>query len=140
MRLNAKILKNVANINQWEYTDSAHVQEGQINEIYFQLVDFDKIHAAEKSKALPDFPLRYIPQGSIVSASVIFPDINPEVEFSAIAAQPFPDDKSIFKVVLAPSQVPNSGSIRIILIEDGNEKSFILKNAIKVSILNTGGC
>ena len=55
MRLNAKILKNVVNVNQWEYTNQAHVQEGQINEIYLQLVDLDKSMGTDKSLIYPEF-------------------------------------------------------------------------------------
>lgn len=139
MRLNAKIIKNVSSVNHWEYTDSAYLQEGQINEFYFRLVDLDKIHPGEKSKILPDFPLRYIPQGT-TTVSVTFPDLNPENEFSASASQPFADDKSIFKITLASNQVPNSGGMRISITEDGNVRSFMLKNAIKVERQQLGGC
>lgn len=140
MRLNAKIIKNVSNVNHWEYADSAYVQEGQVNEFYFQLVDLDKIHSAEKSKALPDFPLRYMPQGTVVTVSVTFPDLDPTVQFSAAATQPFADDKSIWKVTLASNQLPNSGAAQITVTEDGVSRSFNLKNAIKVEMQNRGGC
>lgn len=140
MRLNAKIIKNVSNVNHWEYADSAYLQEGQINDFYFQLVDLEKIHSNEKSKALPDFPLRYIPQGTVVSVSVTFPDLNPDSQFVIAASQPFVDDKSIFKVTLGSTQLPNSGAIQIALTEDGNTRTFLLKNAIKVEAQNPGGC
>lgn len=140
MRINAKILKNVANINQWEYANQAYAQEGQINEFYFQLVDLDKTHETERSIALPDNPLRYIPQGAVVSVEVTFPDIDSASQFTVIASQPFADDKSIYKVTLASSQIPNSGGFTIKLIEDGVEKQFLVRDAIKVELLNVGGC
>ena len=140
MRLNAKIIKNVSSVNHWEYTDSAYLQADQINDFYFQLVDLDKIQPGEKSKALPDFPLRYMPQGAVVSLSVTFPDLNPDNQFTVLATQPFADDKSIFKVTLSSAQVPNSGAIQVSLTEDGVVRNFNLKGAIKVELQNNGGC
>lgn len=140
MRINAKILKNVANVNQWEYATEAYVQEGQTNEIYLQLVDLDKTHLGEKSKALPDFPLRYMPQGAVNAIDVTFPNIDSTEEITVSATQPFSDDKSIWKVTLSSAQVPNSGNIIVKLTEDGVEKSFVVRSAVRVEMLNVGGC
>lgn len=140
MRLSAKIIKNVSNVNHWIYADSAYIQEGQINEFYFQLVDLDKTHPAEKSEILPHFPLRYMPQGTVVTVAVTFPDLNPDNEFTVTASQPFTDDKSIYKITLASTQTPNSGTIQISLIEDGVEKVFKVSNALQVELQNRGGC
>lgn len=140
MRINAKIIKNVSSVNHWEYSNEAYLQEGQVNEFYFQLVDLDKIHPAEKSKPLPDFPLRYISQATTVSVEVTFPYIDSTEQFSVVATQPFADDKSIFKATLASTQIPNSGGIIIKLTEDGQEKQFLLRNAIRVESVNAGGC
>jgi hypothetical protein len=140
MRINAKIIKNVGTVNQWEYATEAYVQENQVNEVYFQLVDLDKTHSAEKSTALPDFPLRYMPQGDVISVEVTFPKIDSDDQFSVVAVQPFDDDKSIYKATLASTQVPSSGSIIIKLTEDGVERQFILKSALRVELLGVGGC
>ena len=140
MRLNAKMLKNVYDVNVWEYADSAYVQEGQTNEFYFQLVDLDKTHDQEKSKVLPDFPLRYIPIGTVITLTVTFPDVNPDNVFTAVASQPFSQDLSIFKVTLPSSQTPNSGSLEVSLDIDGTIKTFIIKNALRVESNDLGGC
>jgi hypothetical protein len=140
MRLNAKILKNVAGVNNWSYANQASVQEGQANEIYFQIVDYDQIPGTDKSIALPDAPLRYIPQGTEIGLSASFPSIDSAQEFTIIGIQPFADDKSIWKVTLLSSQVPKSGNFKIRLIEDGNAKNILAKNAITVDLLNVGGC
>lgn len=140
MRLNAKILQNVSNINHWEYSTEAHLQEGQLNEFYFQLVDLAKIHPAEKSKSLPDFPLRYISQASSVTATVTFPALDSGDQFDITATQPFADDKSIWKVTIPSTQTPSSGNIVIRVTEDGVSKTFVVKSAIRVELLNVGGC
>jgi len=147
MRLNAKILKNVIDINSWQYTNQATVQEGQVNEIYLQLVDLDKNPSNENSSTvLSETPLRYIPQGTVIFLEITFPalrsqstDIGAE-QFSVIATQPFTDDQSIFKITLSSSQLPKSGSITGKLIIDGVDKYFLLPNAIIVDLLNIGSC
>lgn len=133
MRLNAKILKNVASVNQWEYADQAYVQEGQINEVYLQLVDLDKALGT-------DCPLRYLSQAASIALEVTFPSIDDSTVIAASATQPFSDDKSIWRVTLAANQVPNSGAIRIKLTEDGVDKYFLVSAAISVQLLNDGGC
>lgn len=140
MRINAKMLKNVSGVNHWEYATEAYLQEGQINEFYFQLVDLNKIHPAEKSKAQPDFPLRYISQATVVSATVTFPALDSGDQFDIVATQPFADDKSIWKVTVPSAQVPSSGNIIVTLTEDGATKTFVVKSAIRVELLNVGSC
>jgi len=140
MRINAKIIKNVADVNQWEYANVAYVQEGQSNEIYIQLVDLDKTHSAEKSTALPEFPLRYMPQGTVVTLTATFPNIDSDEQFTITGAQPFADDKSIWRLPLTATDIPASGNFIITLTEDGVEKTFLIRNALSVELVNVGGC
>ena len=139
MRLNAKILKNVADVNNWQYANQASIQEGQVNEIYLQLVDYDKVPGSDKSTALPDSPLRYMPQaGATLTAS--FPSIDSAQEFEVIASQPFANDTSIWKISLLSTQLPKSGNFKLKLTEGGADKQILVKNAIAVDLLNVGSC
>jgi len=140
MRLNAKILKNVASVNQWQYGSQAYVQEGQSNEIYLQLVDLDKVPGTDKSVALPENPMRYIPQGSVVTLVATFPSIDSAQELVIEAIQPFADDKSIWKISLSSSQLPKTGNFKLKLTEDSEEKSMLVKNGVSVNLLEVGGC
>lgn len=140
MRLSAKILKNVANVNNWEYANSASVQEGQANEIYVQLVDLDKIPGQDKSVALPENPMRYIPQGTTIETEATFPSINDANVLTIIGTQPFADDKSIWKFTLTDEQLPKSGNFKIKLMEDANEKNILVKGGVSASLLNVGSC
>lgn len=140
MRLNVKILKNVANVNHWQYANQASLQEGQSNEIYVQLVDYDMIAGNDKSVSLPENPLRYIPQGTVVTLQATFPSINDAEQFTINGTQPFADDKSIWKFSLTANQLPRSGNFKLVLTEDGNPKNIIGKDSIKVSLLNVGSC
>lgn len=140
MRLNVKILKNVANVNNWQYANQAAVQQGQANEIYVQLVDNDMIPSAEKSIVLPDYPNRYVPQGTVVTLQATFPSINDADQFSVYGTQPFSDDKSIWKFTLTANQLPRSGNMKLVLTEDGNPKNIVASNAISTSLNNVGSC
>ena len=140
MRLNAKILKNVADVNNWQYSSQASVQEGQSNDVYVQIVDLDKVPGSDKSVVLPENPLRYMAQGTVVTASATFPSIDTAQEFSVIGSQPFADDKSIWKFSLTSSQLPKAGNFKIKITEDGNDKNILVKNGMSVSLLNVGSC
>jgi hypothetical protein len=140
MRLNAKILKNVAGVNNWQYVNQATIQEGQINEIYLQLVDYDKTPGVEKSSVLPDFPLRYIPQGTTIALEASFPSIDDAAVFAVAGTQPFADDKSIWKFTLTSSQIPKSGNFKLKLTEDGADRQILVRNSIIVDLLNVGSC
>lgn len=146
MRLSARILKNVANVNQWEYANQAHIQEGQINVFYFQLVDLDKIPEIDQSLALPNFPLRLMPQGTTIGVKVTFPVLDLEEsstdddEFTKTAVQAFTDDKSIWKVTLASNELPGTGSFKVKLTIDGVDQFFLVNNSITVNLLEAGDC
>lgn len=146
MRLSAKILKNIASVNQWEFADSAHVQEGQTNSFYFQLVDLDMTPVEGDSENLPEHPMRFLPQGSVIAVEITFPALRNESddtgieEFTVAASQPFSDDKSIWRIDLSSSQTPRSGNFKGKLTIDGSDQFFIVINALKTSQLEVGSC
>ena len=146
MRLNARILKNVANVNNWEYGDTVYVQEGQSNDFYIQLVDLDMTPVEGDSGSLPEHPMRYLPQGTAISLEVTFPALRAESDddgaeqFDVAATQPFTDDSSIWKVSLASDQTPKSGNINVSLTVDSNTYRFLITQAIQTSVLNVGSC
>jgi len=78
MRLGAKILKNVVDVNHWQHSNQAHLAEGQANEVYIQLVDLDWSTKAspEQSSAFPQYPIRYISGATAISVKAVFLDID----------------------------------------------------------------
>lgn len=141
MRLSAKILENVSGVNHWNYASEANVYEGQVNEIYIQLVDISKaIHIDSVIGEIPEYPMRYIPQGSSIAVAAVFPALDDSEEFSIAATQPFADDKSIWKITIPSSQLPKSGNFQLNLTEDGVVKSVIVKSAISAELLEVGSC
>lgn len=142
MRLGAKILKNVVDVNHWQSSAQATLSEGQANEIYIQLVDYDwsTKDSPEQSAAFPQYPIRYISQAALIEVKAVFLAIDDDEEFEITATQPFADDKSIYKFDLANGQIPNAGNLIIVVIEDGASKSLVIQNGVVVTLLNRGGC
>ena len=141
MRLSAKLLQNVINVNHWEYANEIYIGEGNVNEFYFQLVNLSKSPNPEDGIGiLPEFPMRYMSQASAISIKVFFDSIDDDEEFEINATQPFADDKSIWKISLTSSQTPKAGAIKITVTEDGVEKSFIVQSAIVVDYSEIGSC
>ena len=142
MRLSAKILKNVNNVNSWIYTSQAYLSQGSANSMFVQLVDLDQSNdpTNEKSVAFPQSPIRYMPLGTVLALEATFPNLEDEVRFTVIGSQPFPQDRSIWKFDITSLQNPSSGAVEFKFTEDGVVKTFLVKAAISVNDLNVGGC
>lgn len=141
MRLSAKILENVSNVNHWNYANEAYAYEGQANTIYLQLVDLAKsIQVDDNLGSISDYPMRYISQATSVSLVARFSSVDSAKEFDITGSKPFADDKSIWKFDLASTKMPRTGNLTLILTEDGVARSFIVKSVIVAELLNVGGC
>lgn len=128
MKFSVKFLKNVANVNTFQYTSQWSISEGYSHTLHFQLTD----------KLKDD--LRYLSQADEISVSVIFLSIDETSEITKIATQSFSDDKSIWAITLDSTEVPNPGAIKIMVTEDAEEKIFRVEHAITVDLLDAGGC
>lgn len=140
MRLSAKMLKNVSSVNHFEYSSTSFLSEGGTNDIYFQLVDLDKVYyPAVDTSALPNNPVRYMPiTGATVG--VIFDSLFDDAEITLAASQPFAQDPSIWKVTLAADEIPASGNFIFSLTEGASVKRAVVKNALNVSLNEVGSC
>lgn len=142
MRLSARILKNVIDVNHWRHSAQAYLAEGQENEVYIQLVDLDQSTKStdEQSAAFPQYPIRYLSQATVIEATATFLNIDDSQEYEIAGTQPFADDKSIWKFVLSESQIPASGNLQIKITEDGKTKTLVIRQAIVVDLINQGSC
>lgn len=138
MQLSAKILKNVSNVNAWEYVAEVSMSEGQSNEFYIQLVDLDR-SLDNKSRVATEFPLRYLPIGTS-SMQAFFDNLEDSAQFTINGSQPFPQDMSIWKFELSSSQLPSSGNLRFTLVENGQSKTFLIKGGLSIQLLEVGSC
>jgi len=128
MKLSARFLKNVADVNCFQYVDEWDISEGSAQTLYFQVVD----------KLKDD--IRYLSQATTLSVSVTFLSIDTDEEIEKTATQPFSDDKSIWCVSLDADEVPNSGAVVFTLTEDSVDKKFKVEQAIVVDLLANGSC
>jgi hypothetical protein len=142
MRLGAKILRNVVDVNHWQHADQAHIAEGESNHIFIQLIDKDwsTKSSPEKTGAFTEYPIRYISDATTITVKAKFLSIDDDQAFEVTATQPYADDKSIFEFSLTSDQIPNAGNLVISVDEDGSEKTFVIKQAIEVDLINAGGC
>lgn len=129
MKLSVKFLKNVANVNCFEYAKQWDISEGSAQTLYFQIVDKLK------------HELRYLSQATVIDAvTVTFLSIDTDTEIVKTATQPFADDKSIWCVSLDADEVPNSGAVKFSITEDGVERKFKVGQAVVVDLLESGSC
>lgn len=141
MRLSAKPLKNVANINSWKYSNQWFVAEGQPNSLYLQVVDLENdISLKQANGAFPDMPIRYISSATVLSVEVQFDSVDDAEILTIAATQPFLNDKSIWKVDLSSTQIPSNGNVKVTITEDGINRSFIMMNIVSVDSLEIGSC
>jgi len=129
MKLSAKFLINVADVNNFQYADQWDIAEGSAYRLHFQIID----------KLKDD--LRYMSQATLIdSVTVKFLNIEETEEITKTATQAFADDKSIWYIDLLATEVPNSGSVEFSITEDGVERKFKVSQAVVVELLNEGSC
>jgi hypothetical protein len=129
MKLSAKLLKNVANVNCFPFAVERDIAEGSAQRLYFQIVD----------KLKDD--LRYLSQALVIDeVKVTFLSIDDATEIVKTATQAWSDDKSIWYIDLTASEVPNSGAVKFSITEDGAQTQFKVDQAIVVELLEDGGC
>jgi hypothetical protein len=130
MRLSAKVIKNYANINNFDYSDVWTHRKGDENTLYFQLVDLDKNGQ------------RYLAGiAAAASVQVIFPSIDDETKLTLNAAQVDPNDASIWKIDLAATDLPSSGNVQFAVTEGATIRRFGVLGLMSVEYPdNDGSC
>jgi hypothetical protein len=128
MKFSVKFLKNVANVNTFQYTSQWNISEGYSHVLHFQITD----------KLKDD--LRYLSQATEMDVSVLFLSIDESTEITKTATQAFADDRSVWSITLEYDEVPNPGAIKVMITEDGVEKIFRVDHAITVDLLDSGSC
>ncbi len=101
MLLGARILSGVASVNIFDYVDSARFTEGDVVDLYFQIVDLNVEANSYQVKGR-----RYMP--SAVAAplmTVSFGSIDDAKKINRVATQPFSQDPSIWKVSLLATDI-----------------------------------
>ena len=132
MRLSCNFVINWASVNQFEYEDQWKMRAGDPVTLYFQLIDLDQEN------------LRYMAGIGLVSPAVAgiivtCPSIDNSkvLQFSAIQADP--NDASVWRITIAPTQVPGSGNVMFQVIEGSAIRNFKKTNGLHVELPGSDG-
>lgn len=129
MLLSARMLKDVANVNSYEYDSQISWTEGDTLTLYFQLVD-----AALDTNREGYQPggRRFVPAAA-ATLQVVVDSIDDAKKVTRLATQPFANDGSIWALqIMATDKVRGSPQLRLTLTQSGVVTSGIVKSAIKI--------
>ena len=101
MLLSARPLRDVADVNHFRIADQWQFSQGDSAPLYLQLIDKSLDLAEEGGK--PPFR-RYVPQAGS-SLQITFESLDLAKRIIRYATQPFPQDGSIWKITLLPSDI-----------------------------------
>ncbi len=153
MHLSAKAVANFFNVNMYSFGNEWTVNAGDPLTLYFQILDTDQaINGNGQGYGIfsgitpvgTTAGVRYLlgvgsanqPYGIMVT----FPSIDNTAVIQVAAVQADPNDSSIWKVSLAPSQIPASGNVQFTIYEGSTIRRFSVLNMLGVEPLNNGGC
>lgn len=131
MILSARFLTSVNSVNEFSYTPYAEFVEGDTLDLYFQLIDASK----------DTVEAGFYPQGRRYVAAdgatlqVTIDNINDARKVIRFATQPFPGDKSIWKIqILATDVIRGTAGMRLSLSESGGFRKGYVQGAFRVQL------
>jgi len=130
--LTARLMKNVVDVNHFQYTTQWNLREGNPATIYFQLADGEQLNAQSE-------PLRYMPEsGATVSAT--FSSVVSGNVVNKIAVQPFSQDTSIWKITINATDTIAQGNFVFTLTEGSVVRTASVMNGIVVESSSPSFC
>lgn len=124
MRLSCLFVVNYSNVNQFSYQEQWKMRSGDPTTLYFQLTDLDQKN------------LRYLAgvgsSNQPYSVVVTFPSIDNSRILQFPAIQVDPNDSSLWKIVIGPSQIPSSGNVIFAVTEGNSIRTFKKMNGLAV--------
>jgi hypothetical protein len=132
MLLSARILKDCANVNNFEYSDSCQFTKGDVVDALFQLTDLTLDTSSENF--LPP-GRRYMPAVGATLQCVV-ESIDDVKTITRPAVQPFSNDGSIWKISFLSSDViEGTANLRLTLTEGSKVTRGVLRNAFRINSL-----
>lgn len=128
MLLSARMLKNVASVNLFAYTDVVKFTEGDNPVVYFQLVDLDQDRSLDGYNPPGK---RFCPAAtSTLQVSIV--SIDNAKRIVRYASQPFAQDPSIWALTLMPSDVlKGSADLLLVLTQPTN---LVTRGAVRQAL------
>lgn len=131
MRLSCNFVVNYANINQFAYQDQWKIRAGELVTLYFQLTDLDQ----SELRYLAGIGSQNQPYSIVVTSPSI--DNTKVLQFNAIQVDA--NDSSVWKIVIAPTQIPSSGNILFQVTEGSTIRHFKKMNGLQVELPGSDG-
>ncbi len=129
MLLSARILRDCANVNSFEYSNSAQFTKGDVVDVYFQLIDASLDTASENF--IPP-GRRYMPAAG-ATLQIVVENIDDAIKVTRTVSQPFTNDLSIWKVsFFASDSISGTANLRLTLVEGAKVTKGLLKNAFRI--------
>lgn len=127
MRLSGRPLTDVSNVNDYAINTQMEFTSGDPVTFYLQLIDLDK---RPVSQGFSPPGQRYMPVAG-ATLQITFINIDDAKQIVRFAIQPFAQDPSIWSVsLLSTDPINGTVSIKVVLTESGNTKTFTLPAAI----------
>jgi hypothetical protein len=127
MKLSARPLSCVSGVNDFTISTQVEFTAGDGVTVYLQLVDIEK---RPSNYGWNPPGQRYMPAVG-ATFTVTFLNIDDAKQFSRVAAQPFPQDPSIWAVQVLPTDpVGGTGSLKCVLAEGSVVRTFSLQGCL----------
>jgi hypothetical protein len=142
MRLSANIIVNFANVNQFNYVEQWAIRAGDPNSLYFQLVDLDQANrcgGCDNQRGLRYIAGLGLGIGQTFGVVVTVPSIDNTKILQFQAVQADPNDASIWKIAILPTQIPSSGNVVFQVIEGNATRTFSVQNAMRTELPGADG-
>jgi hypothetical protein len=127
--LSARILKDCAGVNSFEYGDSVKFTKGDSVDVFFVLINSD-LDTATEGFIPPG--RRYVPAVSATLTCTI-ENIDDAKTLTRVAVQPYVGDASVWKIsFLSTDTVEGTANLRLTLIEGAKTTRGVLRNAFRI--------
>ncbi len=137
MLLSARMLVDVASVNNYQPTDTVRLTEDDTVDVYFQIID--------KALDLPNqgfWPAgrRFMPTLG-ATLQVVAQSIDGAKTLTRFASQPYTQDPSIWRLsILASDHVKGTYAFQLTLTEGGRVTRGVVQQAISVESLTQSFC
>lgn len=129
MLLSARILLDVASVNNYRVAPQVEWTEGDTVTFYLQLIDTQADTAAQ---GFNPPGRRYIPAAG-ATLSVVLENINDDKQVTKTATNPYANDTSIWAVsILSTDLIRGTPQMRLTLTQSAVATRGVLKNAVKI--------
>ena len=129
MILSAIMLNDVTSVNSWEFADSGQFTKGDTASVYFRLIDSTLDTSV---RGFEPAGRRYIPATG-ATLQVVVNSIDDLKKITRIAVNPFPDDRSIWKLdFISSDTISGTANLQLTLTEGAVVRRGLVKNALRI--------